>query len=41
LEESDKAIFNSLPRDLRTEIYTKFVYKKFLMQFNKFFQLHK
>ena len=40
-EESDQLIFDTLTLDLRKEIYTKFVYKKFLMQFAKFFQLHK
>jgi len=41
LEEVDQAIFNSLPLDLRKEIYTKFVYQKFLRQFSKFLSLHK
>ena len=39
--EDDQAIFDKLTLEIRQEIYTKFVYRRFLTLFKMFFQLHK
>lgn len=38
---ADMDIFDKIPVDLQTELYTKYVYRKFLDQFKQFFWFHK
>ena len=41
LEDDDVKLFNKLPQQLKTTIYTQFMFRDFLFKFRRFFDIRK